>query len=266
MASVLEQLSEGNSQVLVCTHSPYFVTGKGFEDIRLIKKIDSHATVSKATYEQVSGKIAEASGKPFIKPSGRLAKVHQALQPALNEMFFTPRLVLVEGLEDIAYITTYLHLTGLWSMYRRCGCHIVAAEGKSSMVQPLSIALCLGIPTYTIFDADGHDPKHKNNHEPDNLTLMRLCNTVKPEPFPEKTLWANGLTVWPSEIGNVVKEEIGEENWQKYAEPARELFGAPGGLEKNSLFVAEVLSTAWDDGKKSCSLEQLCHVIVGWLK
>jgi hypothetical protein len=33
------------------------------------------------------------------KRAGALAKIHQVLQPSLSEMFFTPKLVLVEGLE-----------------------------------------------------------------------------------------------------------------------------------------------------------------------
>ncbi|MFV3517231.1 ATP-dependent nuclease, partial [Mycobacterium tuberculosis] len=38
LASVLESLSDKNSQVIITTHSPLFVDGKGFESVRLIRR------------------------------------------------------------------------------------------------------------------------------------------------------------------------------------------------------------------------------------
>ena len=90
-----------------------------------------------------------------------VAKIHQALQPALNEMFFATRLILVEGQEDIAYISTYLNLLGQWDEYRRTGCHLVPVNGKSQLLQPLVIAKNMGIPTFTIFDADADQAQSK---------------------------------------------------------------------------------------------------------
>jgi putative ATP-dependent endonuclease of OLD family len=37
LASVLENLSAVNSQVIVSTHSPFFISGRGFEDVRLVR-------------------------------------------------------------------------------------------------------------------------------------------------------------------------------------------------------------------------------------
>lgn len=74
------------------------------------------------------------------------AQLHQALQPHINEMFFTQKLVLVEGLEDTAYITAWMTYSHLWDDYRKSGCNIVAANGKSSIIEPLLIAKELGIP------------------------------------------------------------------------------------------------------------------------
>jgi putative ATP-dependent endonuclease of OLD family len=77
-----------------------------------------------------------------------LAKIHPALQPMLHEMFFATRLILVEGLEDVAYITTYLHLLGKWDDYRCSGCHIIPVNAKSQLLQSLVIARHMGIPLY----------------------------------------------------------------------------------------------------------------------
>ena len=40
-----------------------------------------------------------------------LAKLYPSLNPIVNEMFFCNELILIEGVEDVAYITTYLMLT-----------------------------------------------------------------------------------------------------------------------------------------------------------
>lgn len=109
LSDVLQKLTEGNSQVMVCTHSPYFVSGEFFEDVRLVRKhaVRGCSEVQQVTFEDLASTVAAASGTIPTKREGAIARIHQALQPALNEIFFTPFLVLVEGLEDVAYITTY---------------------------------------------------------------------------------------------------------------------------------------------------------------
>ncbi|HML29391.1 MAG TPA: AAA family ATPase, partial [Hyphomicrobium sp.] len=163
LASVLTKLSEANSQIIASTHSSLFVSGEGFEDVRMVRKEPEKkcSNIHYMTYENVSQAVAAANGEKPWKPEGALAKIHQALQPSLSEMFFASRLILVEGLEDIAYLTTYLHLLGLWDDYRRTGCHLIACNGKSEILQSLVIAKGLGIPTKIIFDSDA-DKEDKN--------------------------------------------------------------------------------------------------------
>ena len=50
-------------------------------------------------------------------------------------MFFTRRLILVEGLEDVAYLLAYLNLLDKFDDYRRIGCHIVPTNGKSALLK-----------------------------------------------------------------------------------------------------------------------------------
>src|SRR5438874_13086152 len=102
-----------------------------------------------------------------------MIKVHQSLQPTLNEMFFTQRLVLVEGLEDIAYLQSWMVLTDRWEKFRRAGCHIVPCSGKREILRPAIIAEGLGIPHIVIFDGDGSKAatNHKNRHVRDNIAL-----------------------------------------------------------------------------------------------
>ena len=267
LASVLHKLSGGNSQVIVCTHNPLFVSGEGFEDVRMVRKEqgDPCSNVSYMTFPEIAGAVAGATGEPPTKPAGALAKIHQALQPGLNEMFFTRRLVLVEGLEDVAYILAYLNLLDRSDDYRRLGCHIVPANGKSELLQPLVIAKHMRIPTYLVFDSDADKPDKsgsKAKHEKDNKALLALADNPGVDPMPATTMRGKGFTMWHSDIGTIIESEIGAADWATYRAEADKRYGHAGGLRKNSLHIGASLAFAWEAGKRSPSLEALCADIL----
>jgi len=267
--NVLLRLSEQNAQVLVATHSPYFVSGEGFESVRMVRKSDGASSITRTTHDQVSGRIATARGEEPIKASGQLAKIHQALQPGLSEMFFATRIVFVEGLEDAAYLTTYLHLLGLWDEYRRLGCHLIPTDGKSEMLQPLAVAKCIQIPAFVVFDSDGDKPDRngsKEKHRRDNMAILGLCDVPNPEAFPAGTFWGDTVVMWPSDIGQVVEQEIGKEDWDRYRSEADTKYGHAGNLRKNMLHIAASLQVAWVPGKRSASLQKLCEEIMEFAK
>ncbi len=271
LAAVLDRLSSQNAQVIVSTHSPYFVSGKGFESVRMFRKsVTSGEAHSHAyTFGELSAAIAAANGGKPITLSGAAVRVHQALSPAINEMFLTSVLVLVEGIEDAAYVATYLALMEKWGDFRRLGCHIVPACGKSELIQPIAVAKGLQIPTFVVFDADGHKPDtsgSRKKHEKDNITILRLRGTPKPNPFPPATYWGTDTVMWNSEIGKVVQDEIGEDSWTKLDETVRKKYDlhGVGGLNKNSLFIGYLLTEGWEAKIQSASLCKLCGAIIAF--
>lgn len=263
--SVLLELSGGNSQVIVSTHSPYFISGEGFESVRFLCKNSGCSEVSRATYDEVSKAIANAKSKRAVLRQGELAKINQALQPALSEMFFAPIIILTEGLEDVAYITTYLHLLNLWHDYRCLGCHIIPVNGKSELLQPLAIANILKIPVFTVFDADGNDTDSKSKeemHRIDNTAILKLYGLLNPDPFPNDTLWADAVVMWKENIEKTIASDIGPDEWDKLRSEVDLKFGNTKGLRKNTLHIADSLYLAWKKGKRSTSLEKLCNGII----
>jgi putative ATP-dependent endonuclease of OLD family len=192
LAGVFEKLAQDNAQIIVTTHSPYFVSGKNFEGVRMVRRssADNCVSIRQYSYAKVAERFAEVVGEPLKEQSASLSKIHQALQPAMNEMFFTQRLVLVEGLEDIAYIHSWLILTERWEAYRRSGCHIVSVGGKSEMIRPTIIAQGLGIPVFAVVDADGDKvlkPENRTRHHRDNIALIRLFKGDEKDCFPVTT-------------------------------------------------------------------------------
>lgn len=264
LSGVLHRLSEQQAQVLITTHSPYFVSGDAFEDVRMVRRVSGaqHSVVCSYDYTKFATEFAHAKGAAPMKAVGALAKVHQVLQPALNEIFFAQRLVLVEGLEDAAYIHSWLVVSGRWDEFRRRGIHVVPANGKSSLLHPLIIAKGLGIPTLLIFDADGHDANHQTDHQRDNTALLRVVGGDVTTPFPASPVVTDTHIIWPHEMGASVKAGVEDVAWTDAANYASTQCGMARDLMKNALHIGARLTWLWDNGHRPDPLEQVCTKVV----
>jgi putative ATP-dependent endonuclease of OLD family len=263
LADVFAELSNSNNQILVTSHSPLFVSGEGFENTRLVRRTGAGSSVRSLTSVELCARIrASMDEDPARSTQGLIAKIHQALQPNIAEMFFARVPVLVEGLEDVSYITTQLHLSNLWTQFRRLGCHLVAVNGKDKLIQPLAIATQLGIPVFVVFDADEHTqrPDHRIKHERDNKTLISLLG-ASVDPFPSEHVWGKDHAIWDTELTLVVKGDFGGD-YDRFANAARQHYAQEGGLEKNDLFIADWVSAAYQEGFRSPSLKKLAESIL----
>lgn len=263
LSNVLHRLGEKGAQILVTTHSPHFVSGETFEDVRIVRRVAGakHSVVCCYGYDKFAEVFAKAKGHAPMKPAGVLAKVHQVLQPALNEMFFAQRLVLVEGLEDMAYIHAWLVITKRWDEFRRRGVHIVPANGKHALVAPFIIAGGLGIPSLVIFDADA-DKSNEGVHRSDNTALLRIAGGDDTTPFPAETIWTGNHVVWPYDMGASIKSEVDGGAWSKAVEYASAQCGMAADLNKNTLHIAARLTHLAEAGIRPPSLDKLCDAIV----
>lgn len=269
LADVFVQLAQGNNQVLVTTHSPLFVSGDGFENVRLVRtpSKNSGSLISSLTFDTLCNRIRTALGEDLSrKLDGLVAKIHQALRPHVAEMFFTRLPILVEGQEDASYITTSLHLSGQWAEFRRLGCHIIPVNGKDKLIQPLAIAKELGIPAFVVFDADGDTvrPEQRVKHERDNKALIGLLSSAA-APFPDAPVLGKDHAIWQTNLTLAVDADFGADCFT-YKEAARVHYAQEGGLEKHDLFIADWLSAAHADGKTSNTLTELCMAILKYAK
>lgn len=268
LAGVLHHLAEHNTQVIVSTHSPLFVRGLTFDDVRCVRYNHGKqaSCVQNLDLDEVAEIIGSALGKKPIASTGLELKIEQALQERIGEMFFAPALVFVEGIEDIGYIQTYITLLNLHESLRGLSCHIVPTSGKNSMIRPLAIAKQLNISAFAIIDADPNDQKNRANHERDNLAIMRLCGVGNAEAFPTQTLLNSNINicVWRTKIGDVVQEEIGNADWERLATEVSQKRNIHSNHDKNPLFIGSVLSAAWDADKRSPTLEKLCRTVMAF--
>ena len=273
LAGVLQELAKTGAQVMVSTHSPLFVGGDSFESVRLVRRdATSKATsVCQPALATIGDAIAHALGEKQVAESATLSKIYQLLQPQLAEMFFTQRLVLVEGIEDCAYIHAWMSLKDRLLDFRRRGTHLVPVGGKSELLRPAVIARHMGIPLYLIFDADGDKiavEAHKRNHERDNRALMRFLGADEATLFPEDTVWADTHSIWPKELSDCVDadllQSLGGAEFEAVKNKAAVRCGQASGARKHTMMVGAKLAYALDAGASSPTLDKLCGYLIAF--
>ncbi|MDQ8179654.1 ATP-dependent endonuclease [Pelagicoccus sp. SDUM812005] len=266
LSEVFTNLVETNSQVLVTTHSPHFVKGKDFENVRLLHK-DLRTGQSKPSYSS-SNDISNYLNKhrqhrEIYNPSGLRVKINQSLLPHLNEMFFCRFPVFVEGLEDVAFITTALHIFDLWDDFHASGCHLIPTNGKNHLIHPVAIANKLGIPFFLIFDCDSNQiGKNREKQKLDNLILFSLVGHSTVDAFPTDGYLSANCKAWPVNMGKSVEADFSRQDLCKHMQEARRRCGGAGQIAKNSMFISEWLTIASESGHRSPTLENLCKSII----
>lgn len=262
LAELLKDME--NTQVIATTHSPYFVSGKGVENIRLVRYNEERdqSSVAYTTLSRLGKRIGKALGEEPQIPSYVMASVQQIMNPSLNELYFSRLAVLVEGPEDVAFISTHLELSGLMKEFRKVGAHLIACDGKTSMSRPLAIACELGIPFFVIFDSD---PEQKTAHDTkrniaDNRCLLSLCGCGDVDPSSPTGHVANNMVMWKNAIKKEVVDDIGQEQWNKAWEKMKKQYGGISG--KNEMLISSTLEHLYSANVSSEALNGLCKKII----
>lgn len=269
LAETLFDLTNSNAQIIICTHSPLFIPGDNFDKVRLVCEVGepSETKIKSIDYTELAKQLHDV-GEKLVTEEGMVAKLYPSLNPVVNEMFFCKKLILVEGHEDIAYITSYLFLTGQMKEFRRYGVHIVPVEGKSKMIKPLAMAKLLNIPVMTIFDSDTNKERESEviNHKKENKAILKLqAQYDEGNEWPDKNILTQNLTAWQTNLTDELKVELGE-GLQDFANQAAAFYGNAGGLKKNPLGIAKTMELAWNGDLKSQLLLDLTERIVEFIK
>jgi len=264
LRSVLETLADTDNQIFITTHSPYFVSANGVPSIRMTRRASgsSGTKVTNVSLGDVSTLLSDALDDDPQEPTSLMAKIHQIMQPSQRELFFSRVPVLVEGIEDVSLLSTYLHLSGRWNDFRRFGCHFVQCRGKGSMSRPLAICRAFEIPVFLVFDADTDDSDQINKHRKDNNCLLRLMD-YELDPMPESNLWEKNLVVWQTKILDEVISEIGRDVWESNEQKARQKTKMVSGVNrKDAMLLSATLEQLWENDISSENLEKVCDLIL----
>jgi energy-coupling factor transporter ATP-binding protein EcfA2 len=259
LSSVLRSLADAGNQIMLTTHSAYFVSGEIFNEIRLIRKDSKtgRSYVKSTDFDCFCERIGKATGKKPDKAPVARAKLMAALRPEPAELFFCQRLVLVEGTADRAYVSGALHLSNEWDAMRRAGLHIIPTDNKSGILQLLVIAQELSIPCFVIFDADGNaKEQHRPHHEIDNKALFSALS-ITSDAFPTTALWGEKYAIWPHNIEAEVRACFDGQDFTRIENAARASIDARASLKKQPALIGEFLTRAWAENKPPKVLVQL---------
>ena len=157
LASVFRQLSNKDAQILLTSHSPYFVDIKSINGLKKVHKVGRHSKVHVGNLENLTEKYNESFDVVEHKIDAVSAKLCLQLQPRANEIFLSEFVVLVEGISDRTYLECCMELSGEMQKFQKLGGNIIEAGGKCSLVLLLLLVLQYNIPYYVIFDCDGNE-------------------------------------------------------------------------------------------------------------
>lgn len=262
LAETLMDLAGLNTQVMLCSHSPLFIPKNSFEKIRIIREHGNpiETLSSSVSYQELSDYLTSIGSKP-INNKGIVAKLFPYLSPSINEMFFCRVPVFVEGIEDIAYIKTYLELMGLSGQFRATGMHLINADKKSNIIEPAAVVKLLKINGFVIYDTDTDCKEiHQNDHKRDNKKLLTIQGHDAEDEFQAANIVKPNLWAWKTNLGKEVKSEI--PNWNAFYTISCAEFGNAADLHKNPLVVARTLELAWEKEETSPNLIKLIETII----
>jgi len=273
LAEILMELAGGDAQILLTTHSPYFIDAEYFDGIKVFRNLDGAATISSSSFSEVLKNYNAAFVKqPLRNEDQALTKLAIQTQPKFNEIFFAERVVVVEGISDLACIEAYMRLSGTRSDFQKSGSAIVVCEGKSSLALMILIMKSFNIPYHAIFDCDSeYDEKYKqdpekfrepyNEHFRDNDAILDLSGHPKIGSFPAEHIFQPNLTGWRFNIEKTLQAEFGEDK-EECLQAGRNAVGNLRNSQKHPLYIAASMSKAWEKGKTFPVLQKVVERIL----
>ncbi len=266
MAEILQSLSRENTEVLVSTHSPYFVTSRGFEGIRLVRRPPSTrvSTVASLGAQEIANRLAHALDEEPRSPAEVMASAEQILQVRQNEVFFASIPVLVEGAEDEALILTHLRVTGMLDEFRSLGCHVVPVEGKTNMSRPLVAASGLGISVFVVFDGDSDcRQESRQQNTKTNSCLLKLCGAQAQGSVDGEACYGPNFVMWGRTIAAAVEDSLMPGVWKAAQDAVRSEQRLEVGIKaKNPVLISATLGELARRGEYSSELEDVCRRIL----
>lgn len=164
-ARVLTELaSESSAQVLLATHSPYFIMPEEFEGIRRFSIQGNASNIESTSLSRLASTLQ--------KPEEQIRKtLEQKLPSAFSESFFSDAVVVVEGVTDKIVLESLAEIMG--KTFDAEGIAIVDVSGKGSIATSKVLLESFSVPTYTIFDGDSNGAQRKYPQDTTKQSQMR---------------------------------------------------------------------------------------------
>lgn len=164
---LLDMSFQSNVQVVIATHSPYFVLPSQFSSIRRFSLECGISKTKQATISDIS-RISSTAEEEIQKT------VERYLPTSFSEGFFSDKVVLVEGNTDKAIVEAIAEKLG--SPFECKGISVLDMSGKNNLHIPHIILEALNTPTYIIVDGDSAGAARKH---PQDQQKQQECDLSK---------------------------------------------------------------------------------------
>ncbi len=173
---------QADAQVLIATHSPYFVQPKQFASIRRFSLTDGYSTSQHTT-------ISDIATESSI-PGERIKKiVEMHLPTTFSEGFFSDKVALVEGGTDKVVLEAIAEKMDI--PFDCMGISILEMSGKEDLQIPYLILESLGTPTYIVVDGDSGGAARKYPTDP---AKQRVSDASRQNSTEKIIAWLPSLT------------------------------------------------------------------------
>lgn len=162
MYSLLIKLSEIGVQIVMETHSSYFVGLKQYKSICLIKKIKNDI------------KVYQYTGKLLNGDEIKNFNMNYWINPDRGEMFFAKKVILVEGQTDKIALSYLAKKLGIYNY----NYSIVECGSKSIIPQFIKILNAYKIPYVAVYDKDNHKWRNETEIENSNMKNKKIKGLI----------------------------------------------------------------------------------------
>ena len=162
MYSLLIKLSEIGVQIVMETHTSYFVGLKQYKSICLIKKIKNDI------------KVYQYTGKLLNGDEIKNFNMNYWINPDRGEMFFAKKVILVEGQTDKIALSYLAKKLGIYNY----NYSIVECGSKSIIPQFIKILNAYKIPYVAVYDKDNHKWRNETEIENSNMKNKKIKGLI----------------------------------------------------------------------------------------
>lgn len=143
--TLLELSAQPEVQVLLATHSPYFIQPEQFGALHRFTYANGETSVATATVASVA--LVSGLDEDKIEKA-----ILSSVPTEFSEGFFADAVVLVEGQTDRIVLEAVA--TKLGKDLDRLGVTVLSVEGKGGLRVARAILMALGVPTFVLADGD----------------------------------------------------------------------------------------------------------------
>lgn len=262
LSQILMELSAGDAQIFITTHSPYFIDIEHYDGVKMFRNSSGSSRSKSSSFGTILAGYNGAFAKALRNEDQARTKLAIQTQPKFNEVFFADKVVLLEGICDLSCFETYLRLSGRKSDFQKSGAAMIVCEGKSSLALMVLIAKDFGIPFHVVFDCDANsNEQYHAEHIRDNDAILQLAGHVAIGKFPDNHIFKPNLSAWLHSIDQVLEDEYGVDTLA-FNQAGSDAVGNLRSSKKNPLYVAAAMKAAWDAGKRFRAIAKVVDAIL----